>query len=116
LTYETILTGVVGLLYTIKPDPPKALLTILIVLGMLITLIWLYAQYNVKQVYAILDHRTYDNFPEHRETIKRIYRARKWESRLGIRAPVLLLLTYPIPILILLIWISLLLYLQFWLP
>jgi hypothetical protein len=115
LTFETILIAVVGTLYT-SHTLPKTLLIILIVLGMLITLIWLYAQHNVKQVFVILDRRTYDNFPEHRETIKRIYRARRWESRLGIRAPVLWLLTYPIPILILLIWISLLLYLQNWLP
>jgi len=112
LAYETILLAVVGMLYA-NAHLPKGMLTILIVLGMLITLIWLYAQHNVKQVFAILDRRTYDNLPEHRETIKRIYRARKWESRLGIRAPILLLLTYPIPILILLIWISLLLYLQY---
>jgi hypothetical protein len=115
LTYETILTGVVGVLYATKSDPPITLLSILIALGMLITLIWLYAQHNVKQVYTILDRRTYDNLPEHQETIKRIYRARKWESRLGIRAPVLLLLTYPIPILVLLIWISLFLYSHHWL-
>jgi hypothetical protein len=113
LTFETILIAVVGTLYT-SHTLPKTLLIILIVLGMLITLIWLYAQHNVKQVFVILDRRTYDNLPEHRETIKRIYRARGWESGLGIRAPVLLLLTYPIPILILLIWISLLLYLHHW--
>ena len=115
LTYETILIGVIGVLYT-KPDPPRNVLTILIVLGMFITLISLYVQHNIKQVFVIIETRTYDNLPEHRETIKRIYRARKWESRLGIRAPILLLLTYPIPILILLTWISLLLYLQYWHP
>jgi hypothetical protein len=115
LAYETILLAVVGMLYA-NATLPKNMLIILTVFGSLITLIWLYVQHNVKQVFVILDRRTYDNLPEHRETIKRIYSARKWESRLGIRTPVLLLLTYPIPILILLIWISLLLYLQYWLP
>lgn len=114
LTFETILIAVVGTLYT-SHTLPTTLLIILIVLGLLITLIWLYAQHNVRQVFSILDRRTYDNFPEHRETIKRIYRARKWESELGIRAPVLLLLTYLVPVLILAIWISLLFYLQHWL-
>ena len=94
---------------------PKNMLIILTVFGALITLIWLYVQHNVKQVYVILDRRTYDNLPEHRETIKRIYRTRKWESKLGIRGPVLLLLTYLLPVLILAIWISLFFYLQHWL-
>jgi len=77
---------------------------------MLITLSWLYIQHNVKQIFIILDRRTYDNLPEHKETIDSIMKARRIERRLGIRTrtPALLLLTYVLPILILLIWIFLL--------
>jgi hypothetical protein len=112
LTYETILLAVVGTLYA-NPNSAKNVLIVLVVLGVLITLIWLYVQHNVKQVYDILDRRTYDNLPEHRETVKRIYQARRWTSNLGIKAPALLLLTYPVPILILLMWIFLLFFLSY---
>jgi hypothetical protein len=111
LTYETILTGVVGLLYINKPEPPRTLLTILIVLGMLITLTWLYVQHNIKQVLEILDTRACDNFPEHKETMDRIVSGRKVVSRLTkrMKGPALQLITYVVPILILLVWIILLL-------
>src|SRR5436309_11856761 len=108
LTYETILIGVIGVLYT-KPDPPRNVLTILIVLGMLITLIWLYIQHNIKQIFVLIETRTYKNLPEHKETLDRIFSVRRVESRLGLRRPALMLLTYVVPILILLVWIFLLL-------
>ncbi len=109
LTYETILLAVVGTLYN-NPHPARNVLLVLVVLGMLITLSWLYIQHNVKQIFIILDRRTYDNLPEHKETIDSIMKARRIERRLGIRTrtPALLLLTYVLPILILLIWIFLL--------
>ena len=114
LTYETILIGVIGVLYT-KPDPPRNVLTILIVLGMFITLISLYVQHNIKQVFVIIETRTYDNLPEHKETLDRIFSVRRVESRLGLRRPALMLLTYVVPILILLVWMFLLLFLLPWL-
>ena len=110
LTYETILLAVVGTLSN-NPDSGRNVLLVLIVLGVFITLIWLYVQHNTKQIFVILDRRTYDNLPEHKETIDRIMKARRMEKRLGIktRTPVLLLLTYVVPILILLVWVFLLL-------
>ncbi len=109
LTYETILLAVVGTLQN-NLNSAKSVVLVLIVLGMLVTLIWLYIQHNTKQIFVILDRRTYDNLPEHKETIDRMMRARRLERRLGVRTrtPVLLLLTYVLPILILLIWIFLL--------
>ena len=109
LTYETILLAVVGTLQN-NLNSAKSVVLILIVLGMLVTLIWLYIQHNTKQIFVILDRRTYDILPEHKETIDRMMRARRLERRLGVRTrtPVLLLLTYVLPILILLIWIFLL--------
>ena len=123
LTYETILIGVIGVLYT-KPDPPRNVLTILIVLGVFITLIWFYVQHNIKQVLVILDRRASDNFPEHKESMNRIVSARRVVSRLtktknrplGMKAPALLLITYFVPILILLVWMFLLLFQLHWLP
>ena len=79
-------------------------------LGVLITHIWLYVQHNIKQVFVIIETRTYNNLPEHKETLDRIFSVRRVESRLGIRSPALLLLTYFVPILILLVWIFLLLF------
>ncbi len=109
LTYETILLAVVGTLQN-NLNSAKSVVLVLIVLGMLVTLIWLYIQHNTQQIFVILDRRTYDNLPEHKETIDRMMRARRLERRLGVRTrtPVLLLLTYVLPILILLIWIFLL--------
>jgi len=109
LTYETILLAVVGTLQN-NLNSAKSVVLVLIVLGMLVTLIWLYIQHNTQQIFVILDRRTYDNLPEHKETIDRIMRARRLERRLGVRTrvPALLLLTYVLPILILLIWIFLL--------
>jgi hypothetical protein len=115
LTYETILIGVIGVLYT-KPDPPRNVLTILIGLGMFITLIWLYVQHNIKQIFVVLETRTYNNLPEHKESLDRIYSVRRIESRLGLRRPALMLLTYVVPILILLVWIFLLLFQLQWFP
>ncbi len=110
LTYETILLAVVGILSN-NLHSARNVLIVLIVLGVFITLIWLYVQHNTKQIFVILDRRTYDNLPEHKETIDRIMNARRMEKRLGIktRTPVLLLLTYVVPILILLVWVFLLL-------
>ena len=117
LTFETILLAVVGTLYA-NPNLPKTMLIILVVLGALITLIWLYIQHNIKLIFVLLDRRTYDTLPEHKETIDRIMQARRLEKRLGIKTktPALLLLTYVLPILILLIWLFLLLSLVQWLP
>ena len=123
LTYETILIGVIGVLYA-KPDPPRNVLTILIVLGVFITLIWSYVQHNIKQVLDILDTRACDHFPEHKESMNRIVSARRVVSRLtktknrplGMKAPALLLITYCVPILILLVWMFLLLFQLHWLP
>jgi hypothetical protein len=74
----------------------------------------------------MLDKRAYDNFPEHQVSVNSISGItydkspqqkgsgdsisgiRRVESRLGIRTPALMLLTYVVPILILLVWICLL--------
>ncbi len=117
LAFETILLAVVGTLYA-NSNLPKNMLVILIVLGVLITLIWLYVQHNIKQVLVILDLRACDNLPEHKETMDRIVSARRVLRRLGIKAkaPALLLITYFVPILILLVWILLLLFQLQWFP
>jgi hypothetical protein len=107
LTFETILLAVVGTLYT-RPDLPRNVLKVLVVTGLLITLIWLYVQHNVRQIFLVLENRALESFPEHRETVSRILRMRRVENRLRIRTPALLLMTYVAPTLVALVWIALL--------
>jgi hypothetical protein len=114
LAFETVLLAVVGTLYG-KPDSPKGVLIIIVVLGVLITLIWLYLQHNMKQIFDVADQRILDsdNFPEHKETVDRIRSLRRMESKLGIKTktPALMLLTYILPGLVTLLWIFLLIFL-----
>jgi hypothetical protein len=113
LAFETVLLAVVGTLYN-KPDSPKGVLVIIIVLGVLITLIGLYLQHNMKQIFDVVDKRILDsdNFPEHKETVDRIRSIRRMERKLGIKTktPALMLLSYVLPGLITLLWIFLLIF------
>lgn len=110
LVFESILLGVVGALYS-KTSPSLLILRAIVILGFLISLIWLYVQHNVKQIFLVLDDRARENFPEHNENMKRIWKVRKVESRLGIQSPALILLTYVVPSLVALVWIFLLFFL-----
>jgi hypothetical protein len=113
LAFETVLLAVVGTLYN-KSESPKGVLIIILVLGVSISLIGLYLQHNMKQIFDVADKRVLDsnNFPEYRETIDRIRSMRRMESRLGIRTetPALMLLTYVLPVLVTLLWICLLIF------
>ena len=117
LAFETVLLAVVGTLYN-KGDSHNShvgMLVIVAVLGLLITLIGLYLQHNMKQIFDVISNRTLDSndFPEHKEIIDRIRSKRKMESKLGIKikSPALMLLTYFLPMLVILLWISLLAFL-----
>src|SRR5690348_11837258 len=89
-------------------SPPILILRPIVILGFLITIIWLYVQHNVKQIFLVLDDRARENFPEHNQSVKRIRKVRKVESRLGIQAPALILLTYIVPGLVALVLVFLL--------
>jgi len=69
----------------------------------------------MKQIFDVISNRTLDSndFPEHKEIIDRIRSKRKMESKLGIKikSPALMLLTYFLPMLVILLWISLLAFL-----
>jgi hypothetical protein len=113
LTFETVLLAVVGILYN-KRDSPKSVLIIIIALGVVITLIWLYLQHNMKQIFDVVDKRILysGNFLEHKKTVDRIRSIRRMESKLGIKTetPALTLLTYVLPVLVTLLWIFLLIF------
>jgi hypothetical protein len=111
LAFETVLLAIVGTLYD-KPDSPRTVLMMIIVLGLLTTLIGLYLQHNMKQIFDVVDKRILesDNFPEHKETVDRIRSIRRMESKLGISTPALMLLTYVLPGLVTLLWILLLIF------
>ncbi len=110
LIFESVLLGVVGALYS-KIGLSILILRAIVILGFCITVVWLYIQHNIKQIFFVLDNRARDNFPEHKESMKRIQKVRKVESRLGIEAPATILLTYVVPGLVALAWILLLFFL-----
>jgi hypothetical protein len=94
-----------------KKGHATLILRAIVILGFFITIIWLYVQHNVKQTFVVLENRARENFPEHNESMKRIWKARKVETRLGIQSPALILLTYVVPGLVALVWIFLLFFL-----
>jgi hypothetical protein len=111
LAFETILLAVVGTLYD-ENRSPSPILIVLIFLGGLIALIWLYLQHNQKQIFDVLEDRVYNSFPEHKVSIDRVKEKRKVTSKLGIGRPALMLLTYGVPILITLVWVCFLFFVK----
>ena len=102
LIFESVLLGVVGMLYTRQPAAMKAVPIAIITLGLLITIIWAYIQARQRSTLHRLIERLEQNLPEFRETYEPLDRKR-WRRLSGT-----LLLTYVIPILVALIWIALL--------
>ena len=110
LIFESVLLGVVGALYS-RTGQSTLVLKVIVLLGFCITVVWVYVQHNVKQIFVVLDRRVIESFPEHKESVKRILELRKAESKLGIKWPALILLTYVVPGLVALVWIFLLFFL-----
>ena len=110
LIFESVLLGVVGALYT-RPGQSILVLKAIVILGFCITVVWLYVQHNIKQIFVVLDKRAYDFFPEYEENIDTFLSIRKVESKMGIQSPALILLTYVVPVLVALVWFFLLFFL-----
>jgi hypothetical protein len=110
LIFESVLLAVVGALYS-KTGQSTLALRVIIVLGFCITLVWLYVQHNVKQLLFILHERACANFPEFKESMKRMLSKRKVVRKLGTDNPATLLLTYGVPVLVALVWVFLLFFL-----
>lgn len=89
LVFESILLGVVGLMYG-KSVAEMLMLRIFIVLGILVTIMWGYIQANQKHLLDILITRLKDEVPEYKITVEK--RKQGWWPISGTG-----LLTYAIP-------------------
>jgi hypothetical protein len=112
LTIQAILLAVVGALYS-KNGPPIFILKIISILGLLLTFLWLFAQFRHKQSVDTLVNRAKECLPEYRVTMRKME-----EERGGLRysSRPLWLTTYIVPLLIAMMWVILLLFLFRWLP
>ena len=102
LIFESVLLGVVGMLYGKQPPIMKPILLLLGFLGLFITIIWGYVQSRQRSTLQRLIDRLQENLPEFRETYSPLDQKR-WRRISGTW-----LLTYLIPFLVALIWIALL--------
>lgn len=103
LVFESVLLGVVGLLYS-KPQPPVLVVKMMILLGLSLTVIWGYIQARQKYLLDDLDAHVKAVAPEYEAFLERRKRSRwpvssKW------------LLTYVVPALIAFVWLVLLFFL-----
>src|SRR5690242_7042720 len=70
LIFESVLLGVVGVLYS-RPQPSTLMLRIIIILGLSLTLVWGYAQSRQKHMLNILQARCYEFIPDYKVTIEK---------------------------------------------
>ena len=99
LVFESVLLGVVGVLYS-RPSPAKVVLIALICLGFVLTAFWEYIQARERYLLNDLETQLKEVAPEYRETVMRRERARWPISSTA-------LLAYGVPALVALIWIVL---------
>jgi hypothetical protein len=99
LVFESVLLGVVGVLYS-RPSPAKIMLIALICLGFVLTFFWGYIQARERYLLNDLEAQLKEVAPEYRETMMRRERT-KWPISST------LLLAYGVPSLVAIIWIVL---------
>ena len=97
LVFESVLLGVVGVLYS-RPSPAKVVLIALICLGFVLTAFWEYIQARERYLLNDLETQLKEVAPEYRETVMRRERM-KWPISSTA------LLAYGVPALVALIWI-----------
>ena len=102
LIFESVLLGVVGMLYSKQPPVIKPVLITIVSLGLLITIIWGYIQAKHRSTLRILGERCEEHLTEFKETHAALA-GKKWRRISGTW-----LLAYVIPFLVALIWIALL--------
>jgi hypothetical protein len=81
------------------------MLKIIVILGISLTIIWGYTQARHRYILLDLNKRAKEVFPEYKGTHERRAKEKKW------RFSAILLLTYTVPIFVVLIWIALLIFL-----
>jgi hypothetical protein len=97
LVFESVLMGVVGVLYS-SPHPVMFVLRAISILGFCITLVWVYVQARHKYLLDTLNARCSEIIPEYRETID-YWKKTKWPFSTR------WLLAYVIPVLVVAVWI-----------
>ena len=100
LVFESVLLGVVGLLYS-KPSPAILVVKMIVLLGLGLTVIWGYSQGRIKYLLDYIDEQVAKVAPEFKVTQEERKRSRWFISSKW-------LLTYIIPILVALVWFVLL--------
>jgi hypothetical protein len=103
LVFESVLMGVVGVLYS-RPIPPLFLLRVIIILGLSLTVIWGYAQARQKYIIEDLRAKMREVAPEYKATLER-------RNKVTWPIPSMWLLTYLVPALVAIVWIVFLFYL-----
>ena len=103
LVFESILLGVVGILYS-KLSLTIALIKGITLLGLIITIVWAYIQARHKYILDILGASAKETIPEYKSFLETLAKGRWPFSSMW-------LLSYMIPALIGLIWIVLLFFL-----
>lgn len=103
LIFESILLGVIGLLYS-KPTSPLLAIKLFIVFGIVITLIWWYVQARQRHYLNVATSYAKEVIPEYSAILSKV----KEEVLPSLSRN---LVTHAIPALVLLIWIILLIFL-----
>ena len=104
LVFESVLLGVVGILFT-RPNPPILILRVIVFLGLSITLVWGYIQARHKYILDYLNIICRRSIPEYNDYLEGIAQG-KWPP-----VSSMWLLTYIIPCLVVLIWLFFLFFL-----
>ncbi len=102
LIFESVLIGVVGMLYS-RPLTARFPLLCVICLGILLTAIWQYIQARERYLLDDLEAKLLEEVPEYQETVTRRARV-KWP--IGTTA----LLTFGVPPLVVLVWLAFLIF------
>jgi len=103
LVFESVLLGVVGLLYS-KPNSSELVLKLIVLLGFSLTVIWGYVQARQKYLLDDLKEQVKAVVPEYRMTLERRKLSRWPVSSVW-------LLTYIVPALVALVWLVFLIFL-----
>jgi hypothetical protein len=106
LVFESVLLGIVGVLYS-KPNSPLLVVKATVLLGLSLSIIWAYIQVRHKQMLDDINARSREIFPDYRATMER--RAKNVNTKLPFHGT--WLLAYIVPLLILLVWVFLLFFL-----
>lgn len=105
MVFESVLLGVFGVLYS-KSNPPTPLLLVIAILGFILTTFWCYAQIRLEIILEDLTEWTKELVPEYKAIMER--RPKEVLPFLSWR-----ILNAGVPCLVLLIWITLILFTVF---